>query len=185
MGALLNEAEAHELASAVFGCSMPRRRDGDSDARMFVRQILAMARIPVDPPSVQLSPLPLKIAKKVRRLVKPKSCYNNSFHTLSAMLGAGMSDCSYILGYWTPSIPIEHAWVRCGDQWFDPTRELLLDSTNEIYKNSEYFPLIELDMGELLEIINTTRHSCPPALFDVQTACSKLKKEMPWLNPAG
>jgi len=50
-------------------------------------------------------------------------------------------------------VPIEHAWNKIDDKYFDITKDILF-STNSDY--AEYVKIIELDVMELLSFMNET-----------------------------
>lgn len=65
-----------------------------------------------------------------------KECYSNSLHTAQT-LSTIRDDVRYVEGYTLVAnvLPIVHAWVKVGENYIDPTFELVLkkDVTKETY----------------------------------------------------
>ena len=90
---------------------------------------------------------------------KKKECYANALHAAQILnnmdnvtfLGenVGSVEVEYVEGYMCYGvIPIEHAFNKVGDYYFDVTREFLFDTTNE-----EYFKVGEWTFDEALDIM--------------------------------
>lgn len=84
---------------------------------------------------------------------RKKECFNNSFKALS-----GHPDSLYVLGYvFLHNIPIEHAWIKEGDRYFDVT----LDPE----KQHGYVSVVEIPFDKVMEYID--KHSSAPSLYDL------------------
>jgi len=79
----------------------------------------------------------------IRNKINLKDCYTNSFDCANKVQGV-----SYIEGeFLVHGVPIEHAWNKYKNIYFDLTSEVLL---NDI-KKSEYVKYIELDTKNLMK----------------------------------
>ena len=82
-----------------------------------------------------------------------KQCFNNAFKALT-----GHPDSKYVLGYvFLHSIPIEHAWVKEGDTYYDVT----LDPA----KQHGYVSVAEFSLDEIMPYVDKHGHS--PSLYDI------------------
>lgn len=98
---------------------------------------------------IQVSPMPQVFFEWLDGLglVRPKMCWHNCFWAVIQGGSLGRIDLSYVLGWVThesDGIPARHAWLKCGDKYYDPTLEpqgLLLGATHELARE---FPLPEL-----------------------------------------
>lgn len=81
-----------------------------------------------------------------------KACFNNSY-----LYCLSNSDCKYVLGYTQfHNIPIEHAWVKKGEKYFDVT---LNDA-----KDMQYVSVVELSLHDLAAYVKKHKHA--PGLYD-------------------
>lgn len=89
-----------------------------------------------------------------RWLPEKKACYKNATDlVLLARTTPGLPEMYYVEGLaLDPALPvsIEHAWVRVGDLYIDPTAEICLGADVTRW---EYVALIEKDWDGLAEIL--------------------------------
>ena len=82
-----------------------------------------------------------------------KQCFNNAFKAL-----AGHPDSKYVLGYvFLHNIPIEHAWIKEGDVYYDVT----LDPA----KQHGYISVSEFSLNDIMLYVDKYGHA--PSLFDI------------------
>ena len=105
---------------------------------------------------VDVESMPLEIRELAHKLVKPKACFYNAAMMLSVMR---RNDVKYVVGYVSAPVPFEHAWIRVGESYYDPTWEILNKSFG-----SEYLPLIEMWWEELDKVMNCMGTDEPPDL---------------------
>ena len=77
---------------------------------------------------MNISPLPPSLKDLLQRkgLMAPKMCFQNSFIAVMMTMGKGKHDLSYVLGWITheaDGIRTEHAWLKEGSHYYDPTLE--------------------------------------------------------------
>lgn len=101
-----------------------------------------------------LEPKEVKVEIKNFSEAKAKACFDNSRKYVSSHSGT-----SYCLGYYLlyGQIPIEHAWVKEGEKFFDVTLKDNLE-------NDEYYLFFEISMEELDNILVAIRHA--PSIYD-------------------
>ena len=133
--------------------NLPLTGDPTKDGML---QFLAMHHYPLDNTKwVDVAPCTPEIRAHEKR-VRMKECFNNCWHLCSMIPGA-----KYVLGYTASFIPIEHAWIKIGETYYDPTLELLHNRTGDAY-----LVYLELSMKELIKY-TTKNANCPPALWDM------------------
>jgi len=87
--------------------------------------------------------------KKNRKNITMKQCYKNA-----AQMSIYCENVKYVEGEISyHGVPIEHAWNKVDDKYFDITKDILFP-TNSDY--SEYVKIIELDSMELMRFMNET-----------------------------
>lgn len=91
-----------------------------------------------------------------------KMCYNNAYQCLADAIlnGYATDDIKYVLGAAVHYIPVDHAWVRIGDTYYDPTWETF-DTLGHYY-----FPVHELSPGQIHRLVEANRMT-PPALWQM------------------
>lgn len=100
---------------------------------------------------LKLTPQEVKVKLRKHAASQAKACFNNAFKALK-------HDSKYVLGYmFFHGIPIEHAWVKEGDTYYDVT----LDPA----KQESYVSLLELSHDEVFEYIE--QHHSAPSLYDL------------------
>ena len=96
----------------------------------------------------------------LRKIIKQKLCYNNAWCTLSRL--PELKDGRYVLGYvLVCGVPIEHAWVKAEDKYYDPTEQVVFGSRDGL----KYFSLVELDRETLFDL-TIENHNIPPSFRD-------------------
>jgi hypothetical protein len=101
-------------------------------------------------------PKKVDVAHVTSKYNTPKQCFDNAYHYLDA-LPTNITDCKYVIGFMLfRGIPVEHAWVKVGDQYLDPTLTSNADH--------EYFSLAELDFMELIDV--AAMCGCAPSIYD-------------------
>ncbi|WP_224962654.1 hypothetical protein [Geomonas subterranea] len=109
----------------------------------YVRSLLHVSR--QDPElarQVTVAPLPSPVRRRIRNLVAYKACFRNAELAIRTNKGG-----LYVLGYWQHLIPVEHAWVRFGDVYHDPTSEILFNG-----KPGLFVSVVELELSQVEEI---------------------------------
>ena len=93
--------------------------------------------------------------EKMDNRIRLKECFNNSFHLATELNG------KYCVGYAAGIIPVEHAWIRVGDKYYDPTWQKF----SQI--GDVYVLMAELSLDQVLEytLLNDNR---PPDLYALQ-----------------
>lgn len=77
-----------------------------------------------------------------REIVQPKRCFDNCFRLAMHL------DVTYVLGVYHHLIPIEHAWLKVGDVYIDPTLEMVTDELK-----GTYLSLVEVRASELIDFV--------------------------------
>lgn len=98
---------------------------------------------------------PKEVDVKFKKVVgaQKKQCFNNAFKALT-----GHPDSKYVLGYvFLHNIPIEHAWIKEGDIYYDVT----LDPA----KQHGYVSVSEFSMSDIMSYVDKHGHS--PSLYDL------------------
>ena len=102
---------------------------------------------------VSVKPNEVEVQFKKIAGAQKKQCFNNAFKAL-----AGHPDSKYVLGYvFLHNIPIEHAWIKEGDTYFDVT----LDPA----KQHGYVSVAEFSLAEIMPYVDKHHHS--PSLYDI------------------
>lgn len=83
------------------------------------------------------------LASIASKTVKQNRCYDNCLQLAMRL------DASYVLGIVHHLIPIQHAWLKIGNVYYDPTLEVVLDTVPE----GKYFALLEMPADELINFI--------------------------------
>lgn len=126
------------------------RLGASTDQHAFFVQQRKDAR-PVDVVSIA-SVLSCKNIVAIERVIgiAKRQCYRNAslFVNVVSNFHADLGPCKYVEGFVvSPGLfPIEHAFVKIGDRYFDPTFELAL---GEDVSKSEYVSLVEIGIDEL------------------------------------
>lgn len=97
----------------------------------------------------------VSVISKLHKSREQKQCYNNTYKAMS-------SNSLYVLGYLLFStedqvIPLEHAWYKDGDTYFDAT----LDSKPA----DTYISIVELSYSEVCEYVDDYSHA--PDLYSM------------------
>jgi hypothetical protein len=117
-----------------------------SIVKMLTRQL---TNLHLDPKIVDV-----KIRKSRRS--KPKECFNNAYKAI--IDSATPSKMKYVLGYaFYLNVPIEHAWVKDGDTYYDVT----VSSD----KFDCYISVGEFSLEDISEFV--LKHKFPPTLYDM------------------
>lgn len=98
---------------------------------------------------IKISPTP-KDVKKGNPIIK--ECWRNSFKVVSENYN---KDILYVEGFVKMvgiDVPIEHAWNKMGDIYFDVTSEI------RGVKYEEYISIIELDTDKIWEYADKSKH---------------------------
>jgi hypothetical protein len=85
--------------------------------------------------------------KGIRDMISPekKMCYMNA----SKVVMDFNNKIEYVEGQrYVFGIPVEHAWNKIGDKYFDVTEEIALGGTR---MNDEYYSIVELSYTQLLK----------------------------------
>jgi hypothetical protein len=107
-----------------------------------------------------LDPEPVEVEFRKTKSSRKKDCYNNTFR---AMGGTG----AYVLGFvFFHGIPIEHAWLKEGGKYFDPT----LDPKDQ----QGYVKVLEVPHDQLMAYVEKNGHS--PSLYDLNRFVSTMTK---------
>lgn len=101
---------------------------------------------------LKLDPKEVEVTPKKHSSSQRKQCFNNSFKALS-----GDHSELYVLGFmFYHGIPIEHAWIKKGDKYFDVTLDM---------KDVDcYVSVLELSFSDVMEYVD--KHHSAPSLYD-------------------
>ena len=98
--------------------------------------------------------------KASSQIVQPKMCFDNCFQLAINL------NVTYVLGIYHNIIPIEHAWLKVGDIYIDPTLEIV---KKEIKDQHQYSSLIEIRPADLISFVTDineiTKQGCYPPMF--------------------
>lgn len=120
----------------------------------YVRFNLALAG--TDPDQVKevvVKPLPQSLKRKLEYKVFAKACYHNTYEALKALKGAG----EYVLGYWHQVIPVEHCFLKIGDDYYDPTGEIVFGDKEE----RRYFAAFEMSCSDVKTALKRNKNWFP------------------------
>ena len=97
---------------------------------------------------VSIEPMVDFIRCVAERVVEPKQCYDNSFKLLQRLLLTSSEDVKYVLGMCVCNsiFPIEHAWIKVGDVYYDPTLEIVVGDTDD----NVYYSVMELSIEDAI-----------------------------------
>lgn len=108
---------------------------------------------------IEIEDLPQEIFDMVCDDVQPKQCFRNCFDIVSNMLRHDGYYLRYCLGYVeVHGVLLEHAWLNCGDVYYDPTFYVHCTVKNK----PTYYQVIEFDLSEFLYVCDKTEY--PPML---------------------
>jgi len=136
-------------------------KQDDLTALPLVRQILGLSRLDPDlAVPCEYSPMGEKMPAVLRERMQAKACFNNAFHA-----AAHFPDARYVLGYWLHVVaPLEHAWVRVGDAYHDPTYEFVLSKMG--HGPGEHYAVVEMTVGEVLRVMADLKIKYPPTMLE-------------------
>lgn len=107
---------------------------------------------------INLDPKEVEVAHRKLAGAQKKQCFNNAFKALHG------PNTKYVLGYvFFHNIPIEHAWIKDGDEYFDVT----LNPKDQ----QGYVSVIEFSLDEIMPYVNKF-HSAP-SLYDINRFLGK------------
>lgn len=106
---------------------------------------------------IDISSLSVNILNKIRNYIEPGKCYHNAEVACRFIDGA-----KYVFGYWCLDKPIEHAWIRQGNRYFDPTYQVVYNKAE--VKPKAYYPVAELSLPELSKLKKHVPHKEQPDL---------------------
>lgn len=115
---------------------------------------------------VNVTPMYDRLETLARTQTKPRECYNNVFNMLPFNYEG--REVRYVVGYAVRAclgIAIDHAWLRIGDTYYDPTWQIHNEGGIE---DCTYYVVAELDFADFMEVIRENE-SCPPCAFDIQS----------------
>lgn len=108
---------------------------------------------------VELDPKEVEVKHKKLAGSQKKQCFNNAFKAMS-----GHPDSKYVLGYvFFHNIPIEHAWIKEGGEYFDVT----LNPEDQ----QGYVSVAEFSHDEIMPYIDKFNSS--PSLYDINRFLGK------------
>jgi hypothetical protein len=119
-------------------------------------QFLRLSRVPTDLVKYIQVEEPTPELKDLMGLIEMKMCFNN---TARLVMHLG-EEARYCLGYAAGIIPVEHAWLKLDDKYYDLTWNKY--STH----GHTYASMFELTRAELFELIDKNEF-CPPSLWDM------------------
>ncbi|MDA0152403.1 hypothetical protein OH460_08820 [Vibrio sp. Makdt] len=70
-----------------------------------------------------------------------KACFDNCFSFIE------LTSATYVLGYVNVGIPVEHAWIKVGDRYIDPTYETFG------IKVDEYYSVLEVPITKMFNLV--------------------------------
>lgn len=111
---------------------------------------------------IDVKPVEVVVKYKKTPGSQAKACFNNAFKALS-----GAPDELYVLGFvFIHSVPIEHAWIKRGNEYFDVT----LDPA----KQHEYFSIAEFTFDQVFEYVD--KYNTAPSLYDMNRFIGSSKR---------
>lgn len=126
----------------------------DDEVLNFVRLNLALAGSDPDQvKEVAVKPLPSDLKRKLEFKVFAKACYQNTYESLKAIKGAG----TYVLGYWHHILPVEHCFLKIGDDYYDPTGEIIFGDEEE----RRYFAAFEMSYEDVKNALKRNKKWFP------------------------
>ncbi|MDH3998729.1 MAG: hypothetical protein OET90_07800 [Desulfuromonadales bacterium] len=142
-----------------FNLQKSNRRKIEWEGRDII-SVLKEMHIPYDMDNavlVDVESMPPEIRELAEKMVLPKACFYNEAMMLSVM---HRSDMKYVIGYASAPVPFEHAWIRVGGSYLDPTWEMFGKQFG-----SEYLSLCEMGCKELDETMAAMKTDEPPDLM--------------------
>lgn len=156
---LLKACEEAYITPPLTVSSYDRGKRPDDEELPAKRETMSIDQMPpildilLNQWNLNIQPEQVSVTYKEYRRSLPKECYRNAFNYVSGNINTR----SYILGYLVyRGIPIEHAWVKENDVYYDIT----LDNTEQ----DQYYKLIEISGSDLMDYILQTRE-----LIDIYT----------------
>jgi hypothetical protein len=125
---------------------------------------MAMYNYKHQPVQIKISKIP-KDKRALFLRIQKKECYRNAFLSALAFLHK-TGDVRYVLGFYTAKtlpLDVEHAWIKVGKEYYDPTVEIALkkDPTQDTY-----YSFVELTCKQAWKLLKKNRN-LPPSLLDV------------------
>lgn len=118
---------------------------------------------PEDVRPVDIQPLPQSHKQRYSFDAEKQACYYNALSYCLRHRG----DCRYVLGYYVNrdiGIPLEHAFVKVGGHYHDPTCQFVDGMGLDQYED---FKIIELTLAEALDCAQWAGDAkLPPTLFE-------------------
>lgn len=115
---------------------------------------------------IEITPVSEEKMSEIDDLLELKACFNNSFNCVTS---GYFEDASYVLcvGLMFETIPFEHAIIKVGDKYYDPTlQKYSKDGERELYAITEF------DASELYDFADATEQSMgnayPPDLYKIR-----------------
>ncbi|HBC3404766.1 TPA: hypothetical protein KDZ97_003637 [Vibrio parahaemolyticus] len=113
---------------------------------------------------VSVQPMNEQQREIAQEVVLPKRCFDNSIQLAMHL------DATYVLGVYQSIIPIEHAWLKVGDTYIDPTLETVIGDVS-----GEYLSLMEVKASELMDLVEAIQRysgddaAYPPMFHTIRT----------------
>ncbi|MCD9476328.1 hypothetical protein GLP21_18440 [Photobacterium carnosum] len=107
---------------------------------------------------INIQPLPDRLKQRIldNRFSKAGRCYDNVF----GIVNSGLFDNAlYVLAVASKVLPVQHAIIKIGECYFDPTWELNQSDSNVFDQEGQYLVIDEWDRPALNEIILKTQSS--------------------------
>jgi len=115
---------------------------------------------------VAITPSPDDIREIAEKVVVKNQCYQN----VSEIIALTKRDVKFVTGVITGGLlPICHAWLKIGDEYHDPTFEVMSQRVNCTPPEYIYHPTAELDLADLIivTLANKFRPPHPAAVADM------------------
>lgn len=109
---------------------------------------------------VDVESMPSDIRKVANGLVTQRACFYNAAMMVSVLR---RGDMKYVIGYASSPVPFEHAWIRVGELYYDPTWEIYDQAFG-----SEYLSLCEMGWEELEKTMTAMKMDKPPDLVTLR-----------------
>ena len=113
---------------------------------------------------ISISDMPASVFDKLHTYIELNKCYYNAEIACRVIRGA-----KYVFGFWNLDSPVEHAWIKIGEDYFDPTYQVMEDKT--YFNLMGYYPVAELELPALLKLKANTPQGEQP---DLKTYFSSL-----------
>lgn len=109
-----------------------------NDIQAFIESAYGVKKKYLSP--VMIKSMPEYLLTEAKSIVEPRRCYDNCYHLATRW------NVTYVIGFGiVEGFPIQHAWIKIGDNYYDPT----LESHHGSFKETMYYKVEEFDEHDL------------------------------------